>query len=104
MSFLRKALFSVFLVLFFLIALLASIDNSDAVALQFLSWRSPVWPLSWWMLLAFVLGMFLGVALSFYRNARLRFDVRNANKIAVDRTRQLDQIRAETDGAGKGVG
>ena len=104
MTFIRKVLFFILLVFLFVIALLAAADNSDAVALKFLDWRSPVWPVSWWMLMAFVIGVLFGIALNFYSNTLLRLDARHANKAAVDRTRQLDRARVERSGAGQDAG
>ena len=104
MIFIRKVLFFVLLVFLFVIALLAAADNSDAVALNFLDWQSPVWPVSWWMLMAFVIGVLFGMALNFYSNTLLRLDARHANKVAVDRTTQFERAREEGAGAGQDVG
>ena len=104
MTFIRKVLFFVLLLFLFVIALLAAADNSDAVALKFLDWRSPVWPVSWWMLLAFVIGVLFGMALNFYSNTLLRLDARHANKAALGRTMQLERTRAEGSGAGQDAG
>tara|TARA_B100000676_G_scaffold223335_1_gene220632 strand:- start:105 stop:419 length:315 start_codon:yes stop_codon:yes gene_type:complete len=104
MAYIGKILFVVLAMVLFIVALLAAADNSDPVALQFLSWQSSVWPISWWMLLAFVVGVLFGLMLNFYRNTRLRFDARQANKIAGNRTRQLDQARADTTGLDRDAG
>ena len=104
MIFIRKALFSILLIFLFVIALLAAADNSGVVALRFLNWQSPVWPVSWWMLVAFVIGVLFGIALNFYSNTLLRLDARQANKVAVDRNRQLDQLRAGGFGARQDAG
>ena len=97
MIFIRKALFGVFLIFLFVVALLAAADNSDVVAIRFLDWQSALWPVSWWMLMAFVIGVLFGMALNFYSNTLLRHTARQANQVVVDRNRQLDQFRARQD-------
>ena len=99
-NFIRKALFSVLLLFLFIIALLASVDNSDPVALKFLNWQSPLWPVSLWILMAFVVGVLLGIALNFCSNMVLRLEARHSGKILADLTSRLDEIKAEMRGAG----
>ncbi len=101
MIYLRKTLFFVLAIFLFIVALLAAADNSDAVSLKFIDWTSPSWPISWWMLMAFVVGIFFGSLLNLYSNTRLRLDARAANKNAVSRTKELDQVRAEKPGSGE---
>ena len=97
MTFLRKTLFFVLAVFLFVVAMLAAVDNSDEVALRFLEWQSPVWPISGWMLMAFVMGVMFGTLLNFYSNTRLRLNARSATREAESRTRELDQARASTE-------
>ncbi|MBT4162325.1 MAG: LapA family protein [Gammaproteobacteria bacterium] len=97
MIFLRKTLFFILAIFLFVIALLAAADNSEAVSLKFIDWASPSWPISWWMLMAFVIGIFFGILLNLYSNTRLRLDARAANKNAASRTRELDRARAEPE-------
>ena len=104
MIFIRKALFSILLIFLFIIALLVAVDNSDAVALRFLNWQSPVWPVSWWILGAFVIGVLFGMALNFYTNTLLWLDARQADKVAVDRDKQLDRLKADDSGARQDAG
>ena len=80
---------------FVLVALLAGADNSDEVSLKFLEWQSMSLPVSAWILMAFVIGVLFGTGLNLMTNTRLRMDARAANKTAVNRTRELDQARAE---------
>ena len=95
MAFLRKLLFLILALTVFVIALLAAADNSNEVALKFLDYQTPVWPVSWWMLAAFVFGVLFGSILNFVANTRLRMDVRAANKSAASRSKELDQTKAE---------
>ncbi len=100
MTFIRKILFSVLLVCLFFVTLLAAVDNSDSVALKFLKWESPMWPISWWVLMAFVVGVLFGIALNFYSNTMSRLDARDARKVDVDRTGQMGEAKAQTPGSG----
>lgn len=79
----------------FLIVLLAAADNSDTVTLKFLDLESWAWPISWWMMTAFVVGILVGAGLNLVSNTRLRMDARRAHKTAESRTKELDRVRAE---------
>jgi uncharacterized integral membrane protein len=94
MNLLKKSVFWFVAVIVFLVALLAAADNSEEVALRFLSFETPVWPISWWMLLAFVVGVLFGNLLNLVSNTRLRMNARSASKTAEVRARELDQVRA----------
>ena len=50
--------------LLFLLAFLLSIDNTKRVGLTFLIYSSPQWPLSWWLLAFFTLGVIVGYGVS----------------------------------------
>ena len=95
MGFIKKTLFLFIALIVFLIALLAAVDNSAEVTLRFLEYETPVWPISWWMLLAFVIGVIFGNLLNLVSNTRLRMDVRRARKTTDGRTQELDQARAQ---------
>lgn len=94
MAYLKRILFTLLVLVAAAIALLAAADNSEEVALQFLQYQSPVLPISWWMLLAFVIGVLFGYLVNLISNTRLRLDARRANKTAASRTRELDEARA----------
>ena len=95
MGFIKKTLFLFIALVAFLVALLAAADNSEEVALRFLEYSTPVWPISWWMLSAFVIGVVFGNLLNLVSNTRLRMHARSAKKAADGRTRELDQARAQ---------
>ena len=95
MGFIKKTLFLFLALVAFLIALLAAADNSAEVALRFLEYETPVWPISWWMITAFVVGVVFGNLLNVVSNTRLRMDARRARKTADVRTQELDQARAQ---------
>lgn len=95
MGFIKKTLFLFIALVAFLVALLAAADNSAEVALRFLEYETPVWPISWWMISAFVVGVVFGNSLNVVSNTRLRMDARRARKTADGRTQELDQARAK---------
>ena len=104
MVYIRKILFFVATFSLFILVLIAAADNSDPVILRFLQWESLPWPISRWMLLAFVVGLFFGAAFNFASNFRLRAAARQANRIASDRGGQLDEVRAEVSEVVKNAG
>jgi uncharacterized integral membrane protein len=96
MGFIKKVLFLSIALVVFLIALLAAADNSAEVALRFLEYESPVWPISWWMIAAFVVGVAFGNLLNVVSSTRLRMESRRDRKIAQGRIKDLDQVKAQT--------
>ena len=98
MAVLKKTIFMVVALTVFIIALLAVADNSDEVTLKFLDYKSPLWPVSWWMMLAFVAGLLFGFLLNLVSNTRLKMDVRTANKVAADRGKALEQAQSAATG------
>ena len=96
MGFVKKALFLFIALVAFLVALLAAADNSAEVALRFLEYESPVWPIFWWMISAFVVGVVFGNLLNVVSNASLRMEFRRERKIAQGRTQDLDKLKAQT--------
>ena len=96
MDFLKKTVFWITALIVFVVALLAAADNSDEVALKFLEYETPLWPISWWVLLAFVVGILFGNLLNFVSNTRLRMNARAANKTARNRTEEMDKLKAGT--------
>lgn len=96
MQFLKKWSFRFLLVLVFVVAMLAASDNSQEVPLTFLDYQTPVWPISWWMLLAFLVGVVFGNILNIWSNTRLRMNARQANKQVEKTAKELDKARAET--------
>jgi len=96
MGFIKKMLFLFVVLIAFLIVLLAAADNSAEVALRFLEYESAVWPISWWMISAFVIGVAFGNLLNVFSNTRLRMEARRERKIAQGRIRGLDEAKART--------
>ena len=96
MNLIKKWLFRLVLLVVFVIALLAASDNSHEVPLTFLEYQTPEWPISWWMLAAFIIGVFFGTLLNTWSNTKLRVSARNAKKQAEKTTRELDQTKSES--------
>lgn len=94
MDLLKKTLFWIVAIIVFVVALLAAADNSEEVAIKFLDYETPVWPVSWWVLVAFVAGTLFGNLLNFVSNTRLRMNARAANKTAQSRTLEMDKMKA----------
>ena len=96
MNLIKKWLFRLVLLIVFVVALLAASDNSHEVPLTFLEYQSPEWPISWWMLAAFIVGVLFGTLLNTWSNTKLRVSVRKANK-QVDKTNsELDKTKSES--------
>jgi uncharacterized membrane protein YciS (DUF1049 family) len=96
MGFIKKILFLFIALVTFLVALLAAADNSAEVALRFLEYESPVWPISWWMISAFIVGVVFGNLLNVVSNTRSRIESRRERKIAQGRTRDLGEEKAQS--------
>ncbi|HAK53494.1 MAG TPA: hypothetical protein DCM54_16565 [Gammaproteobacteria bacterium] len=96
MNLVKKWLFRVVLFIIFLVALVAASENSTEVSLNFLDYRTPEWPVSWWVLTAFVIGLGFGSLLNLFSNTRLRLRHRSAEKKIAATNQQLDHIKAET--------
>ena len=94
MTTIKRLLFFIIALIAATLALLLGADNSDEVSLKFLDFETPVWPISWWILTAFVIGVVFGTVLNLVTNTRLRLNVRRANKVAEGRTRELDDLKA----------
>jgi putative membrane protein len=93
MNLVKKWFFRGVLFIIFLIALVAASENSADVSLKFLDYRTPEWPVSWWVLIAFVIGLGLGSLLNFVSNTQLRLRHREAEKKIAATNRQLDNIK-----------
>jgi lipopolysaccharide assembly protein A len=82
MAVLKRWLFILVLVLVSLVALIAASYNNQEVPLRFLGYETAEWPISFWMFLAFVVGVLFGMLLNLVTNTRLRLDARRARKAA----------------------
>lgn len=94
MRLIRRWLFRAILLVIFLVALVAASENSTEVSLVFIDYKTPEWPVAWWILSAFVAGLFLGGLFNLSSNTKLRLKHRVAEKKVVATTRELDEVRA----------
>ncbi len=95
MNLIKKWLFRALLLIAFVAALLLASDNSTEVPLTFLDYQTPEWPISWWMLSAFVVGVLFGTLLNTWSNTRLRMSARSARIQVEKKTLELDRTRAD---------
>lgn len=95
MVFIKKWLLRIIGLIIFVIAMLWASENSDPVRLGFLDFKTGEWPVAWWMLAAFVVGVFTGIMMNTWTNARLKMDVRKAKKVAEQGNKKLDQLHAQ---------
>jgi len=95
MNLIKRLLIFFILLGVFVIALVAASQNSTMVSLVFLDWSTFEWPVSWWVLTAFVLGIVVGVTLNLVSNTKLRLHARKVNKELKKSHSELDQVRAE---------
>ncbi len=91
MTLIKKWLFRLILLVVFILAMLAASDNSTQVPLTFLGYTTPVWPISWWILSAFVIGVLFGTLLNTWSNTKLRLNARQARKQAAKVNRAIDK-------------
>jgi uncharacterized membrane protein YciS (DUF1049 family) len=96
MNLLKKWLFRLVLLVIFVVALLAASDNSHEVPLTFLEYQSPEWPISWWMLASFVVGVIFGTLINTWSNTKLRVRARKANKQVEITNRELDRTKSDS--------
>lgn len=80
MNRIKKILLGLLLIVVFFLALIGATDNSSAVSLVFLEYSTPAWPISWWVLIAFILGSVFGYLMSLGRNVRARVAVRKTRR------------------------
>jgi uncharacterized integral membrane protein len=91
MSWLGRLFWAVLAVGVFLFAALAV--NQDRIALQFVTWRTPEWSVFWWLLLAFLFGLLLGLLGIAWSTARLSLRNRRVSKRLNEAERELARIR-----------
>ncbi len=96
MNLIKKWLFRLVLLIVFVVALVAAADNSHEVPLTFLEYQTPLWPISWWMLAAFVVGVLFGSLLNAWSNTRLRVSTSRANKQVEKTKRELDKSKSDS--------
>ena len=94
MKTLKGIIFKLIAFMVFFIALLAASDNSEEVSLTFLQYSTPLWPISWWVLAAFVIGVVFASVINSWNNTQLKLAARKANTQVKQTNRELDLAKA----------
>ena len=74
--------------------------DQERISLRFLSWQSPQLSAFWWLLIALVIGLSLGMSYGAWLNIRLRFANRRLQK-AVDQVQQQSLRQTKPGKRGK---
>ncbi|WP_170063041.1 lipopolysaccharide assembly protein LapA domain-containing protein [Halopseudomonas oceani] len=87
------------LILVFLLVALATMDfmleNQQTTSLQFLEMQSPAWPLSIYIVLAFILGSVLGVFVGWLITTRLRLKLMVQSNELNRYRKEIDKLRTQ---------
>ncbi|MCB1693476.1 MAG: LapA family protein [Pseudomonadales bacterium] len=96
MTFVKKWAFRLISLAVAVISLLAATENSTQVALSFLGFSTWEWPISYWMVIAFLVGLAVGVTLNIVSNTKLRMQARKANRNVEKTNEALDKAKASS--------
>ena len=78
----------------FVLALLGSTSNNEAVTLNFAVWETPrALPVYWWLLFAFLIGIGLGIVNTVWLNARYRLELRKLKRNLAQTTAEVERLR-----------
>lgn len=94
MLFIKKWLLRVVGLIVFVVGISWASNNSDLVRLSFLEFETWQWPIAWWVLAAFVVGVFAGILMNTWTTVKLKRDARIARKNAEKGHRELDKVNA----------
>lgn len=92
---LRQFLLVLFLSIVFILVLVAVTDNSSLVALTFLSYATPQWPVAWWILIAFLIGILLGYLMSLGGNVRSKVTAMKSRRDLEKTNTRLEQMQQD---------
>ena len=81
----------------FFLALIGATDNSGRVALVFLEYATPEWPISWWVLIAFALGACFGYLMSLGSNVRTRVTAMKTQRELNRSTAQIEKLQKSSE-------
>jgi putative membrane protein len=90
---LRKFLLVLFLMIVFILVLVAVTDNSSLVALTFLTYATPQWPIAWWILIAFLVGILFGYLMSLGSNVRSKVTALKSRRELEKTNTRLEQLQ-----------
>lgn len=91
MNWLGKLFWALLAILTFLFAALAV--NQDTIALQFVTWRTPELSVFWWLLLAFGMGLMVGLVGIAWSTTRLSLKNRGLNKRLSKTENELNKLQ-----------
>ena len=94
MAFIKKWIFRLILLLVSLLAMLLASENNAEVVITILSYPTPPLPVSWWVILAFVIGFATASLSNLVSNARSRLKYREIDKEVLVIKHELDQVKA----------
>ena len=92
MGFIKKVLFIFLSLIVFSAVVLLAADNSSKVALKFFEYETSLWPMAWWMLLAFIVGFVSSSVINVFSNLRLRSEITLIKKRAGAGSREPETI------------
>lgn len=93
MNYIKKLLLGMLLLVLFVFGLIYGTDNSTPVSLAFLNWKTPEWPVSWWVLVAFALGTVLGYLINIGANVKIKVNTLKTKKELQKSKDELDKLR-----------
>lgn len=94
MLLIKKWLLRIVGLIVFVVGISWASNNSDLVRLSFLEFETWEWPIAWWVLAAFVVGVFAGILMNTWTNVKLKRDARMARKDAEKGHKELDKVNA----------
>ena len=93
MNYIKRLVLGLLLGILFIVGLVYGTDNSTPVSLVFLNWKSPEWPVSWWVLVAFALGIGLGYLINISVNVRAKVGTLKTERELQKSKDELDKLR-----------
>ena len=97
MKWISRLFWFLLLAAMFLLALLTV--NQQKVELTFLDWQTPELSVFWWLLIAFGVGLSLGLIAAMINSTKHSLRHRRANKELKARDKELDALRKALDDA-----
>lgn len=97
MNRIKKLLLGLLLIIVFFLALVGATDNSSTVSLIFLDYATPVWPIAWWVLIAFVLGTIFGYLMSLGPHVRSQVEVLKTRRELSRSNAELEKLQDSSE-------
>jgi putative membrane protein len=93
MNYIKRLLLGLLLGILFIVGLVYGTDNSTPVSLAFLNWKSPEWPVSWWVMVAFALGIGVGYLMNIGMSVRTKVGTLKTKRELQKSKDELDKLR-----------